>query len=406
MRSFWLIAKHEYLKLVGKRSFLIGTLGFPLIIGVVMAIGIIVAVGGDEERPLGVVDHANVMNPAVMPLLAEDEEPLSLLYFNDETAARAALSSGEIQAFFIIPAGYPANLQTELYYWQEPLGNSIWLRFDDYLRANLAQQYPAGVQPRLLESPSLAVRAADGSREFSEQNIFNFFIPFIVAFFFLFVVMGSSGYLLQVVTDEKENRTMEVMITTVSPGQLIGGKALGLLAVSFTQVAIWVLAGVTAVLIGAQFVEFLQGVQIPWLLFGLIVLFFVPAYALVAGMMTAIGSAVTELQQGQQIAGILNLLFLLPFFFIALFLAAPDSPILMFMTFFPTTSFITVLLRWGMSTIPAWQIVVSWLILTASALFSIWASARIFRVGMLRYGQSMSLRDTVAAVRERSVRHA
>jgi len=246
------------------------------------------------------------------------------------------------------------------------------------------------------------VRAADGSREFNSRNVFNFFVPFFAAFFFIFVVMSSSGYLLQVVTDEKENRTVEIMMTTVSPGQLIGGKALGLLAVSLTQVAIWVLTGIVAVLIGRIFIEALRFITVPWSLLVVIILFFIPAYALIAGIMTAIGSAVTELTQAQQIAGILNLLFLLPFFFAALFLANPNSPILLFLTFFPTSSFITVMMRWGMSTVPLWQMALSWLILVASALGSVWVAARVFHTGMLRYGQSLSLKEAFTAVRPRS----
>ncbi|MCZ7666086.1 MAG: ABC transporter permease [Chloroflexi bacterium] len=107
----------------------------------------------------------------------------------------------------------------------------------------------------------------------------------------------------------------------------------------------------------------------PWSLILIVVLFFLPAYALVAGMMATIGSAVGELQQAQQISGILNLLFLLPFFFMGLFFAAPESPVLVALTFFPTTSFLTVMMRWGMSTMPVWQVVVSWLILVGTAVF-------------------------------------
>jgi len=246
------------------------------------------------------------------------------------------------------------------------------------------------------------VRAADGRREFSERYIFSFFIPFIAAFFFIFVVMGSSGYLLQVVTDEKENRTIEIMMTTVTPGQLIGGKALGLLAVSLTQVFIWVLTGIGAILIGAIFFEALRSISVPWSLLLVVVLFFIPAYAFIAGLMTAIGSAVTDLTQAQQIVGVLNLLFLIPFFFMALYLANPNSPILVFLTLFPTTSFITVMLRWGMSSVPLWQMALTWVILTGSALTSVWVASRIFRTGMLRYGQNLSLKDVATAVRLRS----
>ncbi len=77
----------------------------------------------------------------------------------------------------------------------------------------------------------------------------------------------------------------------------------------------------------------------------------------------------------------------------------PSHPAYLFMTFFPTTSFLTVSLRWGLSAIPLWQLALSWSLLVGSAIFVILAAARIFRAGMLRYGQPLSLQAAMAAVR-------
>ena len=189
------------------------------------------------------------------------------------------------------------------------------------------------------------------------------------------------------------------MVTSVTPLQMIGGKAVGLMAVSLTQLALWLAVGAMALVIGANYVPLLQTISIPWSFLLITVLYFIPSYALIAGMMTAIGGAVTELRQGQQIAGFLNLLFAAPFFFIALIIGRPDSPILVVLTLFPTTSFITVMMRWAINVVPLWQMVLSWLILMGSAFLSVYASAKIFRVGMLRYGQGMRLRGVLAAVR-------
>jgi ABC-2 type transport system permease protein len=69
------------------------------------------------------------------------------------------------------------------------------------------------------------------------------------------------------------------------------------------------------------------------------------------------------------------------------------------LTLFPTTAFITVTMRWGLTVIPLWQLVVSWLLLVGSAGLSVWAAARILRVGMLRYGQRLTVRAMAQAVR-------
>jgi ABC-2 type transport system permease protein len=217
--------------------------------------------------------------------------------------------------------------------------------------------------------------------------------PMVVALFFFFSVMGASGYFLQAITDEKENRTMEIAITSVSPWQLISGKSVGLLSVALSQVTIWLISIIVAWFTAVQTFPELRDVKLPWDIFLVFVIFFVPSFALIGGIMTAIGGAVTELQEGQQISGILNLFFTFPLFLSSLIVANPNSPILTFLSYWPTTSFLTITLRWGFTVIPWWQVVLSWLILIATATATIWAASRIFRFGMLRYGQRLSLKN-------------
>jgi ABC-2 type transport system permease protein len=211
--------------------------------------------------------------------------------------------------------------------------------------------------------------------------------------------MMGAGYMLGVVANEKENRTMEVMLTSVTPGQLIGGKTLGLLAATLTQLAIYAVAAVVGLVLAGQYVPELQQVVVPWDYLAVMVLFFLPAYALLAGIMVAIGAVVTELQQGQQIAGILNLFFMLPVFLLPVLFENPNHPLMIFFTLFPITSFLTVSLRWGLGTVPLWQIGVGWVLLVAAAILMIWAAARVFRAGMLRYGQPLDFKAAAAAIR-------
>jgi ABC-2 type transport system permease protein len=118
--------------------------------------------------------------------------------------------------------------------------------------------------------------------------------------------------------------------------------------------------------------------------------------------MVAIGAAFDEVQPAQQVAGMVNLVFVLPFFFMLLFFQNPSSPVILFLTFFPPTAFLTVSIRWGLSTIPTWQLVVSWVLLVLSAGWTAWLAIRIFRIGMLHFGQPLSRKVIVAGLRESS----
>ena len=394
MGKLWLMAKHEYLRMVRKRSFLLSTLGIPALIVVITAVSIYVAIGGDDDRAVGYVDQAGLLSAG--PGAQDDIE---MRAFAGEEAARAALAEGEVQAVYVVPQDYMVSGRIRAYYWEEAPGEVAREAFEGFVRSSLAASLPEGVRERVTEGVSLIVRSADGRREVSTRNMVGFLLPFAAGIFFVIAVMTSAGYLLQAVTTEKENRTMEVMVTSMTPEELIGGKALGLISVSLTQLLIWLLTVIAGLIVGAQFVEQLRVIRVPWALLGIIALYFFPAFGLVAGMMTAIGSAVTETRQGQQISGVINLLFIAPFFFLALILANPNSPVVVALTLFPTTAFITVTMRWGLTVIPLWQLVLSWLLLVSSAGLSVWAAARILRAGMLRYGQRLTVRAMVQAVR-------
>jgi ABC-2 type transport system permease protein len=399
MRSFWLVAKHEYLRTVVRRGFVIMTVAVPLGMAALIALVIVVESMGADSRPIGYVDHSGTLDPALYASLPDAGERTPIRAFADEASARAALEGEQIQAFFVLPADYPQTLRTDLYYLTDPPDEDAWGDFDDFVRINLVSTMPKDVQDLLLEGPDITVYDLASNREFSEGSIVNVVLPFVATFFFIFATMSGAGYMLGVVAGEKENRTIEVMVTSVTPGQLIGGKAAGLLAASLTQLAIYVVAAVLGVIVAAQYVPEIQQLEVPWLYLTIMVLFFLPTYALISAVMIAVGSAVTELQQGQQLAGLLNLVFMLPLFLLPLLFQNPGGPLMIFFTIFPTTSFMTISLRWGLGTVPLWQVGAGWVLLLATTIFMIWAASRIFRAGMLRYGQPLTLKTAWAAVR-------
>lgn len=404
MRKLWLVARYEYLKRVKERSFLVAVLGIPLMIVAVSGISILVALGGADDRPLGYVDHASILNREVLPALQQEGlRPTEMLAYTDEGTARAALEAGEIQAYYVLPPDYLSSKQAELFYGEDAPQDTVQGDFEAFVRASLVSQASPEVQPRLSEGFSLVIRSRDGRRELDQGNIISILLPFVTTFFLFFAIATAGGYLLQAVTDEKENRTIEIIATSVSPEQVMGGKALGLMGVSLTQILVWVTTLVVGLVVATQFWDVLGTPSVPWALLLIVILYFLPTFTLIAGIMTTIGAAVTELQQGQQVSGILNMLFILPVFFIAPLISNPDSPLLVILTLFPTTAFLTTLLRWSLAAIPLWQMVVSWVILTSSALVSVWVAGRVFRMGMLRYGQRLRLRTIVQGLVHRQV---
>ncbi len=398
MGKYWLVARQEYLKRVWNRSFLIGTLIIPVLLCFSVAAAIFVIDREKNDQPLGYVDQSQVLSQGIP--LGLDDEAVEMIPFEDETSARVALFSEEIQAYFILPEDFLSSQEADLYYLEEYPDMGALNAFDDYIRVNLLPEGPNALQSRIIEGISLTIFSADGKRSFNqEMGYLAIIFPMAVALFFFFVVMGASGYFLQAITDEKENRTMEIAITSVSPWQLIGGKSVGLLCVALTQVFIWMGSIVVAWLVAAHIFPEVQGVKLPWDIFLVFLAFFIPSFALIGGVMIAIGGSVTELQEGQQISGILNLFFTFPLFLTTLIIADPNTPLLVFLSLWPTTSFLTITLRWGFTVLPWWQITLSWVLLVSSGGFMIWAASKIFHFGMLQYGQRLNLKMIIALFR-------
>ncbi len=398
MRNFWLVAKYEYGRVVGRRAFLILTLAIPLGYVALIALAILIEGLGDSDLPMGYVDEAGLLVADRQADLPDAEDRIQVIAYADLETAVAALEAEEIQAFFLFPKEYSTTRHTELYYLQEPPGEEAMRDFVAFMRINMLSSLPPIVQQRMLAGANITVHDTANGRTFGKNDI-NIAIPFIAALLFVVATMVSAGNLIQVVADEKENRTVEILLTTVTPGQLIGGKTFGLVAVALTQLGIYLGTALVGLRLATPYVSALQDVTISWTFLGIMFLFFLPSFALIAATMVAIGSAVATTQQAEQVSGILTLLFLSPVYLLVLIFENPGAPFVVFMSLFPPTAFLTISLRWGLGSVLLWQLGTSLVLLVATALFMAWAASRIFRLGMLRYGQPLNVRTIVKVLR-------
>jgi ABC-2 type transport system permease protein len=399
MRNLWLVARHEYLQMVRKRSFLLSTIGIPVLFAVFMGIAILTGTtSSGSAAPIGYVDLAGVLTEA--PAAEEDESDVEVFRYADLDAGRAAVEAGEIQALFVVPEDYLAQPQVDVYVLDEPESERAWAAWNEHVRRGLVAGLPEGIRERAEEGPEVTMRSADGSRVLAAGDVAGVIMPIVTAILFMLTSMMSSGYLLQAVVSEKENRTMEIMATSVTPTQMIGGKTAGLMAVTLTQLGLWILTIGVGLAIALPFIEDAPVIRMPWGLLGMVLVYFLPAYGLLAGMMIAVGGAVDEARHGQAVSGPLTLPFVLPIMLMPVMLSNPGGAVAVALTLFPITSFLTVTLRMGLAQVPFWQMVASWALLAASAALAIWLAGRIFRLGMLRYGQRLELRQILAALRD------
>jgi ABC-2 type transport system permease protein len=401
MSKLWLVTLHEYRKHVLNKGFILAMLSVPLLMALVIGMGAVTDLMKQDGRPVGYVDHAGWLNDPVAPappsqssLRTLFDKPVSLVAYDAEDAAHSALQSGDIQAYYVFAADYEQSRQVELVYTGPP-GDNATEQFSEFLQLNLLSGQPPHIVHRAVQGGTLVVRTPDGDREIVEGQVMSVLLPILLSMTFMILFMSTSFTLVQAVVEEKDNRTMEILATSVSPGQLIGGKVLAVVGMGVTMFAAWMALIALALLFAGNVLGFEWALQIrlaPRVL-GALALVAIPSYVLYCGLMTVLGSTVADAQESQQIGGLVSLVFGLPFYAIVVLVEQPNSPLAIFLTLFPLTSLTSFCLRLAFSTWPLWQLVASVGILTLSALGSIWLAARAFRLGMLRYGQRLNWRE-------------
>jgi len=199
---------------------------------------------------------------------------------------------------------------------------------------------------------------------------------------------------------EKENRLIEVLLSSVSTRQLITGKALGLGAAGLIQVAVWLVSlPLLLNLASSAFGGFFSTIQLPanFIVLGLV--YFILGYLFFVMVSAGIGTISTNTQEGQQLLMPLTMPMFIPFWFGSLLFIFPNNPIWIFLTIFPITAPVTTMLRLGVSDVPAWQIAVSIVVLVLSIVGVLFIAIRVFRIYLLMYGKRPGLREIFQSLR-------
>jgi ABC-2 type transport system permease protein len=214
-------------------------------------------------------------------------------------------------------------------------------------------------------------------------------------------IFTSSGFLLQGLGEEKENRVMEILLSSVSSTQLITGKVLGLGCAGLIQIGVWLVsARILADMASTSIGGILSGLSIPtdYLIVSLI--YFVTGYLLFAIIMAGAGSIGATARESQQFSTIFTLMAVVPFFFMIQILESPAGALAQFLTFFPMTAPITVIMRMAVIDIPIWELGVSIAIMVVSIFGSILLAAKIFRTFLLMHGKTPKMGEIIKTLRQ------
>ena len=402
MNKTLLILRHEFGHTVRRRGFIVMTLIVPLI--ALLLIGVFQLISGIagptvEAMTIGYVDELGGFQQYT------SQGNITLVRFDTANDATDALVRGGIKEYFVIPQDYISTGVINRYTLERQLAASpaITAAINNFLLNNLlVGKVPEATITRI-EAPLnlISTRLTETGAVAPEQGGYgNFVIPFVFGILLALSIIVSSTYLLQGLGEEKENRLIEILLSSVSARQLLTGKVLGIGAAGLVQVAVWVISAPLLLNLASSSIGgFISTIQLPANFIVLAVVYFILGYSLFAVISASVGAVSSGSREGQQLIGVFTLPLLIPLWFTSLIMFFPDSPIWVFFAIFPLSAPVEVIIRLGVSVIPAWQLVASMAVLVLSIIGILLLTIRIFRTYLLMYGKRPGIGEVLRSLR-------
>jgi ABC-type Na+ efflux pump permease subunit len=332
------------------------------------------------------------------------EEPATGDLDDDIARLTARVVADEIDAFLIVASDvvdggavsyYAANVARE-----EPRESLMWAVTQAVRKARFQR---TGLEQAVVEAVYAPIPARDfgvgedaateevdsGSREAKG------FIPMIFVYLMFIGIMGQAQTMLTSTVEEKSNRVMEVLLSSVSPFQLMAGKMIGLGLVSLTLFAVWMAGGAFMIIRN----DWQHMIELSTLVYFLI--YFVPGFLLYASVMAAMGSLCNELKEAQNMMTPMIIVLIIPLMTMFWVGQNPDHVLARVLSFIPTFTPFLMINRIASAQPPGMvEVALSVLVLVGSIAVTVWLSARVFRVGILLYGKPPAFREVMRWLRE------
>lgn len=399
MHNLSTVITFEVIRVLKKKSFWAMVFGFPIMIGAVFGI---VFLSNNATRDaadklkeqtfsIAITDDSHLLSPQITSAFHAK--------MTTKEAGIAAVKNGTVDAYFYYPADVSAH-HIEIY------GKNVGLfengRYSSVALALLSQSVQNTVSPQI--RTVLQNAAASDTTIYRDGRAYDPFKEMILPgiFLVLFYVLMSffAGQALTSTTEEKENRVIEMILTTIEARTLIIGKIISLIVLMLIQGVLVV----APVLIGYLLFRYqlnlpnidLSGLPVDWARIGIAAVIFILSFAFFTGVLVLIGATMPTAREANQFMGFVMIALYGPLYAVSLFISMPDAPIVRFLSLFPLTSPIPLLMRNAAGNLQPWEIAAGVLILLVSSIFVLILAVRVFRFGALEYSRKVSLKEMFA----------
>lgn len=430
MNKILIIIQREFLKRVRTKGFIILTITMPFIMAALVFVPLwLSSIENDEQQKVAVIDPTGVYAKAL--------KASKSFYFSAQPTITKDMRSEDspFDAVVAISGNLVKNDgKVTIYSHKEIPGNLL-----DYIQSKLNET----VQKQKLEATGIAgldkiidnvqrdvkMNTVKWSEEGDEQASSTYVAIIVGGIFTLLIyifVITYGGMVMQSVIEEKTNRIVELLVSSVKPFQLMMGKIIGVMLVGIAQMALWgvmlsIIMTVASVVFGiSQAPSMAAGqpmspsmmsmsqdtqeiltaiVNLPYLEIGLMfIIMFIGGYLLYSSFFAATGASINEQEDANQFVVPITMITLFGLYAAMYSIENTDGPLAFWASLFPLTSPIVMMIRIPFG-VPLWQEVLSIALLYASALLMVWIGSKIYRVGILMYGKKPSIKEIIKWMR-------
>lgn len=408
------VIKREYLTRIKTRGFWISTALFPVFMLLLTVVPALVAENQKSSITVGIQDHTGrVLDRLLASQDESEDDPADRLVTAESVATdvppdslEAWVLRGEIDAFVILDEEAVSTGVVEFH-------ARVTTNFQPQrlLRVQLREAFDAdrltrsGFDPEvvsdLLVGATLVPKSVGKVDEDAASGESQFILAMILFFVLYTMLLIHGQQILRSVLEEKSSRIVEVVISSLRPEELLGGKLIGVGSIAMTQLLIWIVCGVA--ISGAASMGILAMIdqlpRIPVMVVVHLVLLFVTGFAIYATLYASVGAMHSNEQEAQQYNFVVMMPLILAAVLMPAVLSDPSGTMAVVGTFIPLLTPLVLMGRIAVDAAPAWQIAVAYAIAAVFIVFEVWLAARIYRVGIIMYGKRPTIPELMRWIR-------
>ncbi len=424
----WTIFSFEFLTRIKSKGFIISTILGPLVMLIIIVVPALVAslTMGETSKYFAVLDDTGDIGK----LLVASDTSKFFLTSKKPAELKKEILNGKLDAYVHIPANILETGKVEVY---TPGGGGIGILetvqsklqdiiMEKKLQAANADSSLINFVKNGIDVSSVKVTEAGTEKDYTEfYSIFGYMLGILI----YGLMFAYGGIVMRGVIQEKANRIVEILSSSARPMQIMMGKIFGIGAVGLFQILIWAVIIIILAIAGASILPmFFSGMNSPeminggganamqmqgnlpfdipaipigvWIGF---LFFFLVGYFMYASLFAAIGSAVNQEEDAQQLQTPVTLALIIPILFMPVIMGNPDGSLATILSLIPPFTPILMTARIAATTVPLWQILLSIALTLATLFLVIWIAAKIYRIGILMYGKKPSFKDLIKWLR-------